>query len=491
MTDRDKLASFAEQLIKQKRLIRAIKNILSLSFIALIAGSLAALPLRYFFGLDSPAPLGLLAGACLLSFIYGFLGVETHLSILRESDEKMGLKEKLSAAYQFGQSDNPYSTLIMGEALRLIETIKPGNVFPVIFSKRDPFIPLLTGLCLFLWMSSFSFLQISDRQMAIGDILLDSSERIDAVNSGEKDKDLEELAEEYRKLGQKIQDRFMNDKSIDREVEELSLRLEKKIEELSREGVQKESRTLSDEEADSEIYQLERKREMGDELGDILESLMKTFSLTPDMRLGSSVERRDGMSGEGGLSEERNSESPPGSAEEGTPAEDSESSDSARTGAPDKGETGEQGEDLQDSDSSQGKPGKSDGLEKDNSKSGNTDPLSPFFDKEEKISDFDPASPPGEEMTEDMGDFQPFREKKESGEFGEEDNIRGDLREGEQIKSFIRALPHIVEPTKEEMDIIHFYRNQLESAIDREILPPGYESVIRDYFLAIGVLNDE
>jgi hypothetical protein len=58
------------------------------------------------------------------------------------------------------------------------------------------------------------------------------------------------------------------------------------------------------------------------------------------------------------------------------------------------------------------------------------------------------------------------------------------------MKSFIRALPHMGNPTLEELEIIHFYRNQLESAIKQENLPESYQSVVRDYFLSIGVLNE-
>ncbi|MBB6478499.1 hypothetical protein [Spirochaeta isovalerica] len=492
MTSRDKLVLFAEQLIKQKRITRATTNLLLTSFILLIIGSVAALPLRYFTGMEYGLPLLALISVCILTFVYGFLGLETHLTILQETDEKAGLNQKLSAAFQFGQSENPYSSLIMSDAIGLSDRIKPIEVFPIRFSRRDPFIPLLTGLFLFLWMSSFSFLQISGEQTAMGDSLLDASGRIDAVNSDENDKDLEDLAEEYRKLGQKIQDRFMNQQAIEREVEQLSRKLESKIEELAREGVNKESKSLTDEEADNEIYQLQRKREMGDELGDILESLMKTFSLTPDVRLGGAGESREGSpgDGEGSMTDDRiRDRAPIEDLEEKTDDNGGEST-SSEVSELDDGEQGNPGESSDEAESSQGKPGDTDGDNKKNEQNGETDPLSPFYEKEGN-GDFDPDLAPGDDQPDNQDFMEPYKEKKQSGEFDDEDNIRGDMQEGEQMKSFIRALPHIVEPTREEMDVIRSYRNQLETAMDKDILPRGYESVIRDYFLAIGVLNDE
>jgi hypothetical protein len=96
---------------------------------------------------------------------------------------------------------------------------------------------------------------------------------------------------------------------------------------------------------------------------------------------------------------------------------------------------------------------------------------------------------PGEQKGDDGSYERQDREERQSGEFNEE-NIRGKLQDGEQMKSFIRALPHIVDPSLQDKEIIYYYRNQLETAIENEILPEGYESVIRDYFLGIGVLNE-
>jgi len=492
MTDIETLGLFAEDLIKQKRLMGSIKNTLFVSFILLAAGSLAALPLRYFLGVGYAIPTALLALIAILAFIYGFLGVETYQGVLREADEKLRLNEKLSAAFQFSQSDNPYSRLLMEEALELIQTLKPADVFPVPFSRRDPFIPLLTGLFLFLWMSSFPFLQISDDQKALGDLLIDSSERIDAVVGEGDEKDLEELADEYRKLGQKIQDRFLNEEALDKKIDELSLKLEQRIEKLSREGVDKESRVLSDEEAESEIYQLERKREMEQQLNDVLESLMQTFSISPDVRLGSSRESRDGTSGqgEGTKTEERVVDRNKDEEANEELTEDREKLQGNSQSQLEEGDSDEPGTSPYEGNTNNGEPGKTEGLDRKNDRESEISPSSPFYDKEDE-ADYDPNSKPDSETAENEGVLKPYKETKQSGEFDDEENIRGDLREGEQMKSFIRALPEIVDPTKEEMDIIHFYRNQLETAVNKEILPREYETVIRDYFLAIGVLSDE
>lgn len=491
MTDRTRLRKYADQLIKQKKMIQATHYLLITVFIVFSAGTLLALPLRYFLGFSYHWPIFLAAAASALSFIYGFLGLDNAENVFQQMDDSMHLNEKMSAAWQFGHTDNPYSRLLLEDASSLMEEIEPSQVFKLHFSRRDPFIPLLMALFLFLWMGSFSFLEISDEQQAKGEYLVETSERIDAVIGDDSDKALEEISEEYEKLGQKIQDRFMNEQSLENEVEKLSRKLEEKIAELSREGVDRDSKVLGEDEADSEVYQLERKREMNEDLQDILDSLMKTFSITPDMGLsgGQSGERE--QSGEGGTSGGQREEQRRGSQ---STEEDSDSADDASSSGEtthlNEGDSSvdprEQGEE---SDSSGNKPGQSEGLDKEDT--GSSD-IAPEFDRDfEGDEQFDPNQFPGNDTPDDMSELKPLKEERQSGEFDKEENIEGDLQEGEQMKSFIRALPHIVEPTREEMEVLRYYRNQLESTVDKEILPEGYEEVIRDYFLGIGVLNDE
>lgn len=482
-----RLVNFAEQLIRQKKIIRSVQNLLVVSFICLSLGILLSIPMRYFLGTGFIIPFLVLIVTLVLTFIYGFLGIESHLSALKDADEKMSLNEKLSAAFQFGDSANPYAGLLMDDALQITETLKANQIYQIRFSRRDPFQPLLLALFFFLWMSSFSFLQISDSNIATGEMLVDTSEKIDAVNREIEDKDIEDIAEEYRKLGQKIQDQFMNDQSIENEVEELSQKLEKKIEELSREGVDKDSQTLDDDEADSELYQLNRKEEMSQELNDILQNMMKTFSLTPDMTLGGMRQSEGGESGNGegqsGMSDE------PMSAENGDmniPEEGtSESVSPEESSEIEKEETTEGEKQPSKGDPNSQESSSKEGEKNDNAQGNEPGPTPSSDEDDEKSTN----SNPGSETADDTSDISPMREEKQSGEF-DEDNIRGELRDGEQMKSFIRALPHIAEPTREEMEVIHFYRNQLETAIDKEILPESYHSVVRDYFLGIGVLNE-
>ena len=488
MNQKDNLNNFADMLINQKRLIRSIQYLLITSFTVLIIGIISSLPLRYYFGISFEIPLIFMLLIMLLSFIYGFLGIENRIDVLREADERKGLNEKLSAAYQYGDSDNPYSKLIINESRSIINALKVNEIFHVKYSRRDPFQPLLLALLLFLWLSSFTFLEISESNIALGQMLADTSEKIDAANSEAQDKDIEDIADEYNKLGQKIQDQFMNDQSIEKEVDQLSKKLERKIDELSREGVKKDSQTLGDDE-DGELYQLKRKTEMSDELSDILQSLMKTFSISPNEASGGMKRSEGGSSGEG---DQDTAMAPDGTEPEGQ--NDERESDQTGESTPIDGtselEVGEEGEaqkNLNEGTSNSTESDEDQVLEKEESSGSEPNP-SPSKNSEEEEEMFANKTP-GAENSEDTDEFTPLKEEKQSGEFDEE-NIRGELKDGEQMKSFIRALPHIVEPSLEDMEIIYFYRNQLETAIDREILPEAYESVVRDYFLSIGVLNE-
>ncbi len=482
-----RLKIFADELIRQKRITRAIEYTLLTSFILLSAGIVLAIPLRYFMGIDIIMPLSIYAGSIILSFIYGLLGIENPLEVLKDTDARKFLNQKMSAAFQYGDSNNPYSSLLVREAEDLIENLSAQQVFHVRFSRRDPFQPLLLALFLFLWMSSFSLLQISDQALTNGQMLIDTSLKIDAVNSDEEDRNLEDIAEEYRKLGQKIQDQFMSEHSIEKEVDKLSRKLENKIEGLSRKGVDKQSQTF-DEDLDSEIFQLNRKKEMSDELNDILQSLMKTFSLSPDMVPGG-VRKGDGNNSgnsdqESAFSEEKYLDDS-GNNSLGKPEDPSDSTEIEQAPEQDSGKSEIQQESNNEGAGNSQEPGSLEGTKNDEEPGTHQNP----FPLEEPEDDMAANNTPGTEEGLQDNTYKPLREEKESGEF-DDGNIRGELQEGEQMKSFIRALPHIVDPTLEEMEVLYFYRNQLENAIDRESLPENYQSVVRDYFLSIGVLNE-
>lgn len=449
-----KIEIFAHELIRQKRIIHSIENTLLISFIFLSVAIVLAIPLRYFMGIDFVIALFLYLGFVILSFIYGFLGIENPLSVLKETDARMTLNEKLSAAYQFGETTNPYSILLVRDAEEIIKNLSARDVFQVNFSRRDPFQPLLLALFLFLWMSSFSLLQMSDQSLTIGEILMETSLKIDAVNNDGVDKNLEDIAEEYRKLGQKIQDQFMSEHSIDREVDKLSRKLENKIEELSRKGVNKDSQTL-EEDLESEIFQRNRKKEMSEKLNDILQSLMKTFSRSPAMVPGS-ARKGDGENSGGERFLDENDD------------DSEEQQESHNDGASNNKEPGSS-EEIKENEEEGTKQNPDSMADSDNDKSAHTNAVA-----EDSV----------QEST-----HKPLREKKESGEFDDE-NIEGELLEGEQMKSFIRALPHIIDPTLKEREVLYFYKNQLENTIDREILPEDSQTVVRDYFLSIGVLDE-
>ncbi|MBI9097975.1 MAG: hypothetical protein JEY91_05835, partial [Spirochaetaceae bacterium] len=488
MSKKDKLEHFAQSLIRQKRIIRSMQYLLFVSFLSLSIGTVLSIPLRYYLSVSFKIPLLLLAGVLILTLIYGYLGIETPLSVLQEADSKLDLHEKLSAAYQFGETENPYSELILDDSLEIVASLKSSRVYQIRFSRRDPFQPLLLALFLYLWISSFSFLQIDDSWRAIGEILVDTSGKIDAVNSETKDRDLDDIAEEYRKLGQKIQDQFMNDQSIEDEVEELSGKLERKIEELSREGVNRESQTLSDGETESEVFQLNRKKEMSDDLNEILQNLMKTFSLSPYEIPGRSRSGEGGRPGEGDQKMTMNDnmiteESPESESSGDTSSENALVERSPEVESGDSSEFSESPDNTVDGETSSSS---TDSREMEKNEEGTGEKSGPA-DSDDKGDELTGNSNPGNMTSEDFSDLDPLIEQEQSGEFDEE-NIRGELGEGEQMKSFIRALPHIVEPTLKEMEVIHFYRNQLETAVDTEILPESYQSVVRDYFLSIGVL---
>lgn len=487
MSKISKLNIFADELIRQKKIVRSIEYVLLISFIFLSVAIVLAIPLRYFWGMSFIIPLSAYIGSAILSFIYGFLGIENQLDILKETDARKSLNEKLSAAYQYGGSDNPYSSLIIQEADEIIKNLSAQQVFQVRFSRRDPFQPLLLALFIFLWMSNFSLLQISDQTLTNSEILIDTSFKIDAVNSDEEDKSLEDIAEEYRKLGQKIQDQFMSEHSIEKEVDQLSRKLENKIDELSRKGVDKDSQTF-EEDLDSEIFQLNRKKEMSDELNDILESLMQTFSISPEMVPGG-ARKGDGENsgkndGQSDMSEETFLDENSADSDTESPGERTEI-EKEKEFEQNSRKSEIQQDSFNEGASNSREPGSSEGI-KDNEEPGTKQNPFPLEEADENRAFNDTAG--SDDGSQDKS-YKPLREEKESGEFDDE-NIQGELREGEQMKSFIRALPHIVDPTLEEMEVLHFYKNQLENTIDKESLPESYQRVVRDYFLSIGVLNE-
>lgn len=488
MIKNSRLKDFADKLIKRKRFMRSVQYLLIINFFSLLAGIILALPLRYFLGLTVGIPLTALIIILFLSFIYGFLGIEKSLDILKETDLKMSLNEKLSAAYQFGESENPYSILLINEAENIINNLDVRNVFQIKLSRRDPFQLLFIALFFFLWMSSFSFLQIGENSIITGDMLIEASQKIEAVNSANKDKELEELAEEYRKLGLKIQDQFMQDQSIKRKVDKLNDKLERIKEDLSREGVDKENQFFNEEE-ESEIFQLNRKKKMSDDLNEILKSLMKTFSISTE-QIPATRRKGDGES-----STEANEQSyfreekfVKGSNDttENDSREESDPTATDRTSEIEKSDRDDSQKDLNKGKNNNPESESTDGV-KDDSAAGTEQHN--FSQSEDIEKEMPSKETPGSNRTDETTEYTFLREEKESGEFDEE-NIRGELQEGEQMKSFIRAFPKIVEPTLKELEVLHYYKNQLKNAVDKEILPESYQTIVRDYFLSIGVLNE-
>ncbi len=479
MSNKNLIIKFADDLIKQKKKTRSVKYVLRIGFYTLITGSLLSIPLRFLLGISFEIPVILTLTVLILTYIYGFLGIENQIDILQETDSILASNEKLSAAFQFSNSNNPFSNLLLANAVAIIHEVKIKEIFKVKFSKRDSFLPLLIALFFFLWMSNFTFLQVSDENNAIGDLLIDTAEKISAVPNNDNDKDIEDIIDEYNKLGKKLQEQFMSEKSIKEKVEELSLKMEKKIDELSREGVKKDSKTLGKDENESEIHQLQRKTEISKELSEILNSLMKTFQNQSDYSMENTLSKKEGNkesdfnSGNDEVlsSQEESTESGQSYKSENMEKDKEEPSDS-QVVEPENEEIKDDRESSSGSDSKEedgNYPGTGD-----NKDSNKVEEL-----QERKLSDsqFQDNS---QNITE---------EEKQSGEFDEE-RIRADLKKGEEMKSFVRALPHIVSPTLHDKEIIHYYRNQLETAIETESIPEGYESVIRDYFLSIGVLDE-
>ncbi len=271
----------------------------------------------------------------------------------------------------------------------------------------------------------------------------------------------------------------MNKNALEEEVEKLSSKLEKKIDTLSRDGIYKDSKSIDDEK-NSEIYQLNRKTEISDSLNDILQSLLKTFSISPESTPGGRGER---------VSEkeiENESNSTTGEEETFSRTDEYDDNQLASKGENESGISDVKTDNSEDLQREKGDvQGENEGINEadDITESDSSGVDQNSAEKKDLIE---------KDITEDPGKNAPplhEEEKEQSGEF-DEDRIEGELNEGEEIKSFIRALPHMVDPTLNDLDIIYYYNKQLETAINKEQLPEGYESVIRDYFLSIGVLNE-
>ncbi len=484
MSNKNLIIKFADDLIKQKKKTRSVKYVLRIGFYTLITGSLLSIPLRFLLGISFEIPLILTLIVLILSFIYGFLGIENQIDILQETDSILASKEKLSAAYQFSNSNNPFSNLLLDNAVEIINNVKLKEIFRVKFSKRDSFLPLLIALFFFLWMSNFTFLHLSDENKAIGDLLIDAAEKISAVPNNDNDKDIEDIIDEYNKLGKKLQDQFMSEKSIKEKVEELSLKMEKKIDELSREGVKKDSKTLGQEENESEIHQLQRKTEISKELSEILNSLMKTFQNQSDSSMENTLSNNEG-NGESDFN--TGNDEVFSSQEESTKSGQSYKSKENTTENVEKNEGEPSDSQVVESENDETKGDKDSSSEPDSRDEDGNYPGTGNNRDSNKVEELLERKLSDSQFPDNSQNNR--EEERQSGEF-DEDRIRADLKKGEEMKSFVRALPHIVSPTLHDREIIYFYRNQLETAIETESIPEGYESVIRDYFLSIGVLDE-
>ncbi len=68
---------------------------------------------------------------------------------------------------------------------------------------------------------------------------------------------------------------------------------------------------------------------------------------------------------------------------------------------------------------------------------------------------------------------------------------KGIAGQGDWYSVYIRSLPTMGKAKLKEEDVIRHYRQELESALQKEDIPSHYREYIRNYFLSIGLRNEE
>jgi uncharacterized membrane-anchored protein YhcB (DUF1043 family) len=426
------------------------------------------------------------------SLLYTLRTKKSFMDELIEIDVRLGLKERLSTAFECHQlgRQSVFVDMLMKDASSLLESIKAKKIFPRNVSPSHLLIPLFAGVIIILLLVDFTpTVPIRDRA---------TEQEFKQISSKMEEYSKREL-QDMEKTGRKSQkDLFREMKNIAEEVKGQSMTKERLLKSLG----------ALMEEAEAEQSQLARALQAELSLGDtsrtpMLKPLQKE-KVTPNELKKLTEQLKELFGGE-----------VPASISQALSSLDQnrrlelfldKTINEVRSAFEDEGESylveGEKDVyagktfEKRSNDNKDTSPGRSLAALESNLENAKRQ-ISPDLGGAQagsKKSD-KRGQAPDEDLSYTAGRGKAEGRKKPPSELVgskspalKDEGISG---QGEWYNVYVRSLPTMGKAKLKEEDIIRLYRQELEGVLQKEDIPPHYREYIRNYFLSIGLKREE
>ena len=487
----ERLILNAKKWEKRRRILSAWSLVVNGLFLVLPLCSLIALLTQLFSLPFQPAlwSLFLIPAVMLICSLLGLIRKKDYAVSLLTADRRLGLKERLSTAYELlkTKKNSPFSGLLVSDAVRHIEKVKPRDVYPATAPKKLKYLPIFGIILAVLLLVDFGLTPSptgaawGDQDLEIqGRKLEELGKRLAARARRDFLPETLNLAQEMERLGNDLQrGKLDRDEAIDR-LSDLAGKAEQQSRELQR---KLNSRQGGSGAFDQNIPNLPLTRaEPGTDTG--------------GKAVGSYDTGQEEESGGGAGGPE--SEDPEWNVENGL----DDGSGYKRPGVDEEAQRqqkeldslNEAGKGLRNSAGAlvfdEGREGS------DSEKIGSSEQITEGEGDGTDLSEQSGAGQGRQNSPGDPGTQAAEDEKSGDGRYTgkseeEPSELQGLEQDREKLKGLIRALPLAADPEKTPDVRVHEYSRQLEDSILKEEVPLNYRSYIRDYFIRIGMMEND
>jgi hypothetical protein len=478
---------------KRRRVLSAWSLVVNGLFLVLPFCALIALLTQLFSLPFQPAlwSFFLILAVILICSLPGLIRKKDYAASFLAADRRLGLKERLSTAYELLETreDSPFSGLLVSDAVHHIEKVKPGDVYPAAAPKKLKYLPIFGIILAVLLLVDFGLTPSptgsagGDQDLEIqGRKLEELGKRLAARARRDFLPETLNLAQEMERLGNDLQrGKLDRDEAIDR-LSDLAGKAEQQSRELQRKLNSRQGESGA---FDQNIPNLPLTRaEPGTD--------------TEGKAVGSyddeTGQEEGSVGGAGGPESEDSEWNLEDGLEDGSGYNRRGVDEEARRQQKDLDSLNEAGKGLR---SSEGALAFEEGLEgSDSEKIGGSGQITEGEGDRTDLSEQSGAGQERQNSPGDPGTRAAEDEKSGDGRYAgkseeEPSKLQGFEQDREKLKGIIRALPLAADPEKPLDDRVHEYSRQLEDSILKEEVPLNYRSYIRDYFINIGMLEND
>jgi hypothetical protein len=431
--------------------------------------------------------------------------------ILIAADRRLGLKERLSTAYEVLESKNraashsPFAPLVLEDAAAHTSGMKSSQLHPGKMSRRLKYLPLLLAAVLVLSLFNFGFSlrafgSVADPEVSeVGKEIEQYGKRLAARAEREGLPETQDLAERMKRLGEDLQTQRLGREETVERIQRLSERASQQAQNLGNRRTP--DRTEQQEEEPEEEEEEEEEQQQDGSQGSPQTQMVPGGSPQGDGDgTGDSAMSLGPGSGEPEESQETSPGGPPdemqpGDQEGEAPAEptpdQTDSQEQDNLGAASQmlsdaaGSLGEDFEDGEEVAAAAPAPAPPEEGEEEERQTEETQPAEDEAEAEGKVAT---SGRPGEQAVEDeRGESSAPTSPQGTGPISQ---LTGEQDKGEVLRIFVRSLPTGAGSGVPEGDIILEYQKQMEEVVRKEEIPSSVEEYVRDYFLRIGVSQE-